>query len=463
MRIRGQITVFILVSFFLYLTPIAALFLVGGTITRLYRMETTIAETKSSMFGLNNVVRSLLVTSGYSVQALADLVSSARADFNQRLAELETHPAGLRTSASFAESLEITRTLWSRSEENVQGIERILQDMAESEIDQRRTPGLSLMEYNSLLTTSAIGRNQDHYYFIKALNLIDSVIIEADTYSQILVDASALVAVEIRRRIRMLTVIIATSLVVFGAGVLLFALNFSRESLVRRIHTLVDDVKATEEEKRVFQMKILRYQINPHFLFNTLSSVRYASLREGAQETADMIRILGRLLRNTISSDDPLTTVETEIGNLRDYAALMQKRYDHQLDFRIQCPESLRDLLIPPFLIQPVLENSILHGLTAVINADERNAELSVTFEVTGKKLSITVRDNGIGIDPETVARLLSDTPDRDPHHIGLKNIHDRLILNYGQPFGLRISSTPGSGTEVVMALPVERRSGGYS
>ena len=336
-----------------------------------------------------------------------------------------------------------------------------MSDMAKSGIDLRRTSDLSLMEYNSLLTTANVGRNQDHYYFIKALNLIDSVIIESDTYSQILLEASSLVAIEIRRRIRVLTVIIALSPLVFGAGVLAFALNFSRESLARQINTLLEDVKATEKEKRIFQMRILRYQINPHFLFNTLNSVRYTSLKEGAQETAEMTRILSRLLRNTISSDEPVTTVETEIRNLMDYVALMQKRFDNRLNFRIECAEVLKDLLIPPFLIQPVLENSILHGLTEIINSEKRNAELFVTFEITGKRLSITVRDNGAGIDAHTVARVLSDAPDREPHHIGLKNIHDRLILAYGPAFGLGITSTLGSGTDVVMVLPVERVTGG--
>jgi sensor histidine kinase YesM len=460
-KIRGRITVFILVSFFLYLTPIAALFLVGGTIARLYRTETSIAKTESSMFGLNNIVRSLLVTSGYTVENLSDKVSSAREEFDHRLSELETHLAAQRTSVTFPESLAITRRLWLRSEANVQEIERILSDMAKSGIDLRRTSDLSLMEYNSLLTTANVGRNQDHYYFIKALNLIDSVIIESDTYSQILLEASSLVAIEIRRRIRVLTVIIALSPLVFGAGVLAFALNFSRESLARQINTLLEDVKATEKEKRIFQMRILRYQINPHFLFNTLNSVRYTSLKEGAQETAEMTRILSRLLRNTISSDEPVTTVETEIRNLMDYVALMQKRFDNRLNFRIECAEVLKDLLIPPFLIQPVLENSILHGLTEIINSEKRNAELFVTFEITGKRLSITVRDNGAGIDAHTVARVLSDAPDREPHHIGLKNIHDRLILAYGPAFGLGITSTLGSGTDVVMVLPVERVTGG--
>lgn len=460
-KIRGQITVFILASFILYISPITALFIVGGTIARLYRMETSIAEAKSSMFGLSYIVRSLFVTAGYSAQVLADQVATARAEFNLRLTEIEVHPAGLSGSSRFVESVEITRRLWSRSEENVREIERILADMASSGTDRRRGLDLSLREYDSLLRTSDIGRNRDHYYIIKALNLIDSVIIEADTYSKILVDASRLVAVEIRRRIRMLTLIIATSLIVFSGGVLAFALNFSRESLVRKVNRLVEDVKATEREKRIFQMKILRYQINPHFLFNTLNSVRYTSLKEGAPESAEMIRILSRLLRNTISSDELLTTVRAEIRNLTDYAALMQKRYDNRFDFHIDCADVLKELLIPPFLIQPVLENSILHGLTEIMNKEKRPAELRVSFETTGSKLGITIRDNGTGIDADIVARVLRDTPDREPHHIGLKNIHDRIILAYGPPFGLRISSKPDAETEVVIILPVERVAGG--
>ncbi|MCK5248708.1 MAG: histidine kinase, partial [Spirochaetaceae bacterium] len=428
--------------------------IVGYNISRLYRLETEIAETKSSMYRLNYLIRTLFASPGFSTTDLRMQVSEARIIFDQSLANIDIHPLSSAGASNVEESIAITRQLWSSSEANIQEIESILSELAESRIDQRRGLDISLMEYNSMLKTTDVKKNRDHYYIIRGQNLIDSVIIESDTYSQILYEASAQVAKDTRNRIRLLTFIMGASLTIFGTGVLIFALNFSREALVEKVNNLLEEVTSRENDKRIFQMKMLRYQINPHFLFNTLNSVRYTSLQEGAKESAEMIRILSRLLRNTVSTDEVLVPIRSEIANINDYMSLMKKRYGDRLGFTVNCDELTQDNLIPPFLIQPLLENAILHGLSAILNEANKNAQLLVDFTKSEVSLIVHITDNGIGMDHEMITEILLQTSERGTHHIGMKNIHDRLRLGYGPPYGLNIDSSSGEGTTVSIILP---------
>lgn len=460
MRIRRQITAFILVSFLLNLTPVALVFFIGGSIIRLQGLEVDIAETKASMFRLSDLIRSVMVKPGYSVAALSTQLGEARRDFHQKLMRIDDRLPSNRSAASFERAVTIVRRLWSESERSVLQIEGILDELSRNGFESRRSLEVSIIDYNSLLRTSEVLQNRDHYLIVRARNIIDSVILEADTYGHILIEASDAVETVVRRTIRLLTVMVALSVAGFGGGALFFGLRFSRESMVRRIDSLLDDVMEKEREKREFQIKALRYQMNPHFLFNTLNTVRHTCVAEGASESAEMIRILSRLLRNRLSSDNSLTTIRAEIDNLLDYMSLMQKRYNDRIDFRVSCSEDIEQWRIPRFLIQPLLENAILHGLRDRINVDNEQAELFVRFVPNESILEVTVSDNGVGMSRTSVSRLLSELPDRASDHIGVKSIHDMLSIAYGPPCGLSISSKPARGTDVTIALPININDG---
>ena len=412
------------------------------------------AKTESSMYRLNYLIRSLFTSSGFAVLDLRSQVSEARAVFDQSLSSINIHPLSSASASNVRELITITRRLWSSSEVNIREIESILSELADCGINQRRGVDISLMEYNSLLKTTDVTKNRDHYYIIRGLNLIDSVILESDTYSQILFDASSQVARDTRNRIRLLTFIMGASLTIFSIGVFIFILNFSREALVKKVKVLLEEVTSRENDKWIFHLKMLRYQINPHFLFNTLNSVRYTSLQEGAEESAEMIRILSRLLRNTISTDEVLIPIRSEITNINDYMSLMRKRYGGRPDFTIICNESIQENLIPPFLIQPLLENSIQHGLSTTLNKEAKTALVTAEFIESEESLIIRITDNGIGMDKVTASNILFQAPERETHHIGMKNIHDRLRLGYGAPYGLKIESSIGVGTTVSIILP---------
>ncbi len=418
------------------------------------------AETESSMYRLNYLIRSLFTSSGFAVLDLRSQVSEARTVFDQSLSNIDIHPLSSARASNVEESIAITRRLWSSSEVNIREIESILSELADCGINQRRGVDISLMEYNSLLKSTDVTKNRDHYYIIRGLNLIDSVILESDTYSQILFDASTQVARDTRNRIRLLTFIMGASLTIFGIGVFIFVLNFSREALVKKVKDLLEEVTSRENDKRIFHLRMLRYQINPHFLFNTLNSVRYTSLQEGAKESAEMIRILSRLLRNTISTDEVLIPIRSEIANINDYMSLMRKRYSDRPDFTILCKESTLENMIPPFLIQPLLENSIQHGLSTALNEGAKTALVTVEFVESEETLAVRITDNGIGMDKATVSNTLFQAPERETHHIGMKNIHDRLRLGYGAPYGLKIESSIGKGMTVSLILPNVMQSG---
>lgn len=460
MRVRGQVTAFILVSFLLHLTQITLVFVFGSAIARLQRLEVDVAETKASLFRLNDLIGSVMITPGDPVERMAVELAVARVEFDTRLEVIDRRIPRLASASGFDQSVDVVRRLWARSEPSVLEIEQLLNELARNDFESRRGLDVSLVDYNSRLRTNDIRRNTDHYLIIRARNLIDSLILEADTYGLILVEAAELVAGEAGRTIRILTLVAVLSVIGFGAGVLVFGLRFSRESMVRRIDSLIDDVKVTERDRRTFQMRALRHQMNPHFLFNTLNTVRYTCLSEGASESAEMLRILSRLLRNRISSDEGLVTIRSEISNLTDYMTLMQRRYGSGLRFRVSCPDRIMDWCIPPFLIQPLLENAILHGLGERINSSG-NAEVTLEFRPHATKLEVKARDNGAGMNRDQVSRILSISPDRDSDHIGVKNIHDRLVLAFGHPFGLSVQSRPDEGTEVTLSVPIHQQAGG--
>lgn len=231
--------------------------------------------------------------------------------------------------------------------------------------------------------------------------------------------------------------------------------------MVAKIKDLMDRV-VTEEKKqsqllikqREAELELLRAQINPHFLFNTLNSIKCMALINQANHIAEMISALGRLLENSIQRGKDMITLEEEIENLKNYVLLQQMRYGNKLRILYDMDPELLTLEVPRLILQPIVENAIIHGLEKKTNGGQ--------IQVYGRRkeevAEIVIEDNGVGMSQEEVENLRTGL---DPTHqrksfsgIGIKNVDERIRLVYGEDYGLTITSKINVGTKVILVIP---------
>lgn len=201
------------------------------------------------------------------------------------------------------------------------------------------------------------------------------------------------------------------------------------------------------------QMMALQSQINPHFLFNTLETLKWETiaLTGAANEASEIIDHLSQMLRYSLADPSKSVTVDKEIDSLQHYVAIQKYRYEDQFDMVWDIPEEVRPLPIIKLLLQPIVENSIYHG----IKESESFCRIKVKMKREGPILNISIIDNGRGMSRERlreVRAILSD--ESESNRIGLANTNKRIRLAYAGADGLTIRSKEGFGTAVSMALP---------
>ncbi|WP_394919335.1 sensor histidine kinase [uncultured Robinsoniella sp.] len=224
--------------------------------------------------------------------------------------------------------------------------------------------------------------------------------------------------------------------------------------MVGRIQDLLNEVYEQQLLKQKAELESLQMQINPHFLYNTLETVNWMARMKGINEVGDIVSSLGNLMRFALGSDTYIT-LEKEVSNLRDYIKIQEYRYGDRLKAMVVIPEELLTYRIPKLLIQPILENAIVHGVEDKIG----DAQVSVTGEKEDGKILIHVRDNGIGMSREIIDRIFQDDKTVEKSKgtsIGLRNVHRRLKMHYGEGYGIHIDSRMGEGTEVILTLKAE-------
>ncbi|MBQ8588238.1 MAG: sensor histidine kinase [Clostridia bacterium] len=236
-------------------------------------------------------------------------------------------------------------------------------------------------------------------------------------------------------------------------------INSGFNSMVVRIKRLFERTIEEEEKRRKQDILMLRYQMNPHFLYNTLSAIRLIAIMNKQTKIAKMLLIMARFLRNAILTVNEMPDINTEIDNISDYISLYQLRYSNMLNVNIDVSPQCRNYRIPGMLCQPIIENSIMHGLHDKINIGEE-ARIDIKVYEENDFLIISVFDNGKGIEKNKLEELFSDTEEqasgdtKDRLHIGLSNIHKRIKLMFGDDYGIDVESEEGEYTLVRVNLP---------
>ncbi len=237
--------------------------------------------------------------------------------------------------------------------------------------------------------------------------------------------------------------------------------------MLDEIDQLTDEVVASKTRimslgllKKQAELAFLKQQVNPHFLYNTLESLKAMAGETGAMEVREMIVALGKLLRYSIKGQDEVT-LGKELDIAKAYLKLQQFRFAGRFDVHIAFPEALLNNRVIKMVLQPILENAITHGLES--RMEKGNLWLSARA-TPGGDIVLSVQDDGIGIPGEKLALIqaeiaageefLSRMHEGDNAHLGILNVHNRLRSAYGEPYGLIISSEPNAGTELELLLP---------
>ncbi len=232
------------------------------------------------------------------------------------------------------------------------------------------------------------------------------------------------------------------------------------------IKNLINEIYRQNIEKEQFlskqsemSFKMLSNQINPHFLFNTLETIRMKSLASGEKDVATMLKLLAALLRYNLSVKGKPVPLIQELEAIQNYLNIQHMRFEDRVSYDIVTMCDIKNIMILPLLIQPLVENSFSHGLEDRVSGGFIYILIN-TEDIDGKKImNISVKDNGCGIDEDKLeelnTELKKENDDIDSTHIGIANVNSRIKLFYGKEYGLSIESDFGEGTVVTIKIPV--------
>lgn len=221
--------------------------------------------------------------------------------------------------------------------------------------------------------------------------------------------------------------------------------------MLKNINRYVDDIYKLEIKQKDAHMRALQSQINPHFLYNTLEYIRMYALSEGSEELAEVVYAFSALLRNN-TDQSKTTTLKDELAFCEKYVYLYQMRYPKRIAYHFTIDEELATLLVPKFIIQPLVENYFVHG----IDFTRRDNAISVKVTQKGKLAQIIIRDNGRGVSEEqllTLEKKLSYPKIQMHQSIGLQNVNERLRAYFGESYKMELTNNESGGLTILISF----------
>ena len=225
----------------------------------------------------------------------------------------------------------------------------------------------------------------------------------------------------------------------------------SFHNMMDEINRLIDEVYVNKIALKEYELKALQAQINPHFLYNTLSMMNWMAIRSNQMEISKVTLALSTFYRTALSKGEDVVTVENCIQNMQAYLEIQLTMHDNNFSVDWDIDPTIKNEKMPKLLLQPVVENAIEHGIDEKEDGDKK---IFLSFRGNGDDVVITVRDNGMGMPQEKAETLVT----YQAKGYGLKNVNDRIRILYGENYGIRILSAPDEGTTVMMRFPKEGR-----
>ena len=245
----------------------------------------------------------------------------------------------------------------------------------------------------------------------------------------------------------------ANRLVKSASGSELHLLTTEYENIVFRLEKTINELIKEQEERRKTELQALQMQINPHFLYNTLNSIKSLVWTNHTALIEPAVNALVSLLKQTIGRTSEMITIEEEINNIKKFIFIQEIRTAYTIDMHYKIDDRLKQCKIPKLLLQPIVENAIFHG----IEPKQGKGKIFIYCMYFHNDIKIEIIDNGIGIAQDRLKKLI--TADSSPSanrlsSIGIKNVDERLKLYFGPAYGLKIESTKGVGTSVTITIP---------
>ncbi|WMC93250.1 cache domain-containing sensor histidine kinase [Kineothrix sp. MB12-C1] len=225
---------------------------------------------------------------------------------------------------------------------------------------------------------------------------------------------------------------------------------------IKDINELMQKVTQGEILNKEMEFKTLQSQMNPHFLYNTLDTINWMAFKEKQIEICNLVTAISNLIRASISNKQSIITLEQELNYVKDYLYIQHVRYKDRFDTIYDIDDSLLNQTVPKLIVQPIVENAIIHGIE---NTQSKNF-LYISVKRENESIDIIVKDTGIGMSEEKISELLkepitAETGESEVHtNLGLYAVHKRLKFMYGDSYGLIIRSKEGEGTTVILHIP---------
>ncbi|MCM3781747.1 sensor histidine kinase [Neobacillus mesonae] len=229
-------------------------------------------------------------------------------------------------------------------------------------------------------------------------------------------------------------------------------LGKSFNKMIEQIDLLIQQIAREEREKKLAEIRALRYQINPHFLYNTLNSIRWLAKLNRTREVDHTVTTLVQLLEGSLARDGVFIRLGEELDLLTKYMIIQNYRYDYEIHLYICCPDELREIPLPRMLLQPIVENAIFHGIAP----RDGGGRIDITVALNGEDITVLIRDDGVGMSNDRLEELLNRDRDRlnqGMMNIGVRHVHQTIQLYYGDNYGVHMRSRIGEGTEVKITL----------
>jgi sensor histidine kinase YesM len=225
-------------------------------------------------------------------------------------------------------------------------------------------------------------------------------------------------------------------------------------SIVRKIEDLIAQSTRAERSKKELEFQVLSHQINPHFLYNTLESIRWKAENHGRNDIGEMVSALGNLLRLSLNQGKDITTVGREIEQVKAYVQIEQARIGMPLRVVYFFDEDMLNITFMRLLLQPLVENAIQHS----IRGNFEHGKVILSGRIEDQDLVIDITDNGKGIPDSVIQALEEESEDQKMSGrsgVGLRNVNERLKIYFGIEYKLQIESKEGLGTRITIRHPI--------
>lgn len=224
-------------------------------------------------------------------------------------------------------------------------------------------------------------------------------------------------------------------------------------TLVNKNYEIGKELSETQRDRKRMEISKLQAEINPHFIYNTLTSIKYIAILNKQEKISNLITSFVKLLKNSINREGAFILFKDELENLNHYIEIQKVIYNNNISFNFEIDESSLNCVVPNFILQPLVENSILHGILP----KGREGLISISSKINGDKLIIKIIDNGVGLDSTSITDLKSNFNESSKFSgIGLSGINQKIKLIFSEEYGIDIESIVGEKTIVTILLPRE-------